>query len=416
MSYYAGNVPASGRESRSHSHFIALIMMALILVLVPAMGTQAQAGGVSNKLSSLRSRYPQGKYWNHLVTAYSNNGDQLAARRNESYAGTVTSSPCYTHNGTCPVGRYDCNYFDGGIQCNGFAKKVFYDVFGQRVTSLPRRYDRDNIRVGDYVRISVGGRYDAHSGVVLSISGSTFTLVECNFNETNGACRIKWGTIRYSKSCINYYMRATNYDSINKTASSSSSSTKNVKITWSNISSTVKANDARIYMRANANVSGRFTAASGTVWDATGKKVICKKTESASTTGTRMAVWYDIQKEMGKSLKSGTKYIWQLSVTFNGRTYYSPKKAFTTRTVKVTSVKIASSATVRRYRTYRFEYIVKPANATNRKLKWVSSNTSLATVTQSGILRVRGRKGVVYITAMSTDGSRIYSRCRLTIR
>ena len=46
----------------------------------------------------------------------------------------------------------------------GFAKKIFYEVFGQRESSLPRRYDKNNVVVGDYVRVN----NDGHSGVVLS--------------------------------------------------------------------------------------------------------------------------------------------------------------------------------------------------------------------------------------------------------
>ena len=114
------------------------------------------------------------------ITAYQNNGDELLKRNDESFANSVTSHTCATHTGTAGVGSYDCNVFDGGMQCMGFAKKIFYEVFGQRESSLPRRYDKNNVVVGDYVRVN----NDGHSGVVLSRNRTgTIDYCHCNYYE-----------------------------------------------------------------------------------------------------------------------------------------------------------------------------------------------------------------------------------------
>ena len=50
---------------------------------------------------------------------------------------------------------------------------------------------------------------------------------------------------------------------------------------------------------------------------------------------------------------------------------------------------------------------VLPANASNKKLSWKSSNTNVATVTQAGVVTVKKNTGgkSVTITASATDGS-----------
>ena len=51
--------------------------------------------------------------------------------------------------------------------------------------------------------------------------------------------------------------------------------------------------------------------------------------------------------------------------------------------------------------------VVSPSNANNKKLKWTSSNTKVATVNQNGLVVVRPKTGgkSVVITAAATDGS-----------
>ena len=227
---------------KSQKRWVAKILVLVMLITCLPM-TQKQearaAGGVYNKLVSLKTRFPDGKFWNHQITAYQNNGDELLKRNDESFANSVTSHTCATHTGTAGVGSYDCNVFDGGMQCMGFAKKIFYEVFGQRESSLPRRYDKNNVVVGDYVRVN----NDGHSGVVLSRNGNTITLAECNLcgriigntvQYPSEKCRIGWGRLTYQISSITYFKHATNYAQIEGSSSAPQPAAGNpsVKAVW----------------------------------------------------------------------------------------------------------------------------------------------------------------------------------------
>ena len=132
----------------------------------------AANNGVAAKLDTLRGKFPNGKFWNHYVAT---TDDFISVGNNpyyERFSDTVTDFPCTVHGDSAQP--YDCNNFDGGIQCCGFARKIFYELFGERGTynSAVWRYDK-NIQVGDYVAFTFG-----HYAIVLSVSGDSFTVVE----------------------------------------------------------------------------------------------------------------------------------------------------------------------------------------------------------------------------------------------
>lgn len=58
---------------------------------------------------------------------------------------------------------------------------------------------------------------------------------------------------------------------------------------------------------------------------------------------------------------------------------------------------------------------VLPADATNKELRWESSNTSIATVTQDGIVNVLNI-GIVDITVHTLDGSNLSSTCTVNVQ
>lgn len=167
----------------------------------------ASGNGVVDKLNELRNIYPDGKYWRKV------NG-----------VNAVCDTACPTHNNL-----NTCGYYNGGYQCWAFASKIFCDIFGQNPSIWgSRRYDKENIRVGDYVRFaeSENDSY-GHSFVVLSVLGNgQVKVVENNYG--TGRCRIRWerqvdmnGTMKiYNQNGelvdarFAYYCRATNYDEI----------------------------------------------------------------------------------------------------------------------------------------------------------------------------------------------------------
>lgn len=167
----------------------------------------ASGNGVIDKLNELKNTYPDGKYWRRV------NGEN-----------TVCDTACPTHGNL-----NTCGFYNGGYQCWAFASKIFCEIFGQNPNiGGGKRYDKDNIRVGDYVRFAENANSSyGHSFVVLSVLGNgRVTVVENNYG--TGRCRIRWerevdmnGTMKtYNQNGqlvdakFVYYCRATNYDEI----------------------------------------------------------------------------------------------------------------------------------------------------------------------------------------------------------
>jgi len=146
---------------------------------------------------------------------------------------------------------------------------------------------------------------------------------------------------------------------LNATVNPSDASNKNV--TWSSSNTSV----------ATVNSSGKVTA------KAVGTSTITVKTKDGSKTATC-------------------------------------KVTVTSGTISVTGVSLdKSSASVFVGKTLTLNATVKPKNATNKKMTWSSSNTSVATVDNSG--KVTGKaKGTATITVKTTDGSKT-AKCTITV-
>lgn len=170
---------------------------------------------LQQRIEDEKIKFPDGKFWNHVVNSYSDLTDNLdSSGAPERFQDTISDVPCKHHgtqSGIDPIpgnGEYDCNKFDGAIQCDGFARKVFYDIWeGQRVSGLQRIYD-NNVQVGDYVRINNNG----HSAIVTEVYSDSFKVIECNLDgdgrHHNCLLRHNW---TYSKSSVTYRVHAVNY-------------------------------------------------------------------------------------------------------------------------------------------------------------------------------------------------------------
>ena len=133
----------------------------------------------------------------------------------------------------------------------------------------------------------------------------------------------------------------------------------------------------------------------------------------ANVSGTR----YTHTSSKKAPLVSGKKYVYTVRAynksskkwgkyNTKGVSVTVPKKNSTPAKVLVQSVDIDSVTTAIESKggTYQFTSKVLPANATNKTLKWTSSNPKVATVDQNG--KVTGiSEGRVTITAEATDGS-----------
>lgn len=192
----------------------ALLVITLLLTALAFTSVESVAAdGIAVRINALRSKFPNGKYWNHYTNANHNHNGAYGSCTNGSCNNPdgYTSSPCSSHQSTVGVGGIDCNNFDGAIQCMGFAYKLFYDVFGVYATQTANRYDKANVTVGDYVRI-LG---DTHSALVIGRNGDTITVAECNLDGSGASynCYIRWDKT-YSVSSISYFKHASNYDAV----------------------------------------------------------------------------------------------------------------------------------------------------------------------------------------------------------
>ncbi len=66
-------------------------------------------------------------------------------------------------------------------------------------------------------------------------------------------------------------------------------------------------------------------------------------------------------------------------------------------------------------KTLQVSATVYPSNATNKKLEWVSDDTSVATVDQNGLITAVS-EGYTYIIASATDGSGIYEEIEINVK
>lgn len=244
---------------------IFLVLIISLSVLPNFSVVTFAADGIQMRLEKLKEQFPDGMYWNHRVSAESDKIENILKNMDESYADSVTGYPCASHKYGAGYGDYDCNYFDEGYQCHGFAARLFYKIFGIRQSTL-EEIDRRvyEIQPGDLVRL----KNNTHSGIVLSVSGLRFTVAECNVVDLGGtpSCEISWG-----RSCsitdITYYVHAPNYEQVkNDTNWKSFESKMNVGNGFYSAIVNTKSNLALTVDSSNNVVVKSFTSAANQMW------------------------------------------------------------------------------------------------------------------------------------------------------
>lgn len=120
----------------------------------------------------------------------------------------------------------------------------------------------------------------------------------------------------------------------------------------------------------------------------------------------------------------GTKEQWDKIIInpyndylLNANIHYSSVPTPTKPTVnKITKVALnKKSVTLNKGKSTTVKATVTPTNATNKKLKWTSYNSKIATVDQNGKVTAKSR-GVANIVAMAQDGSGKYAICQVTVK
>ncbi len=184
-----------------------ILITAMLCCFVPFaedsdLSVTANAASIALNIQLLRSKFPHNKFWNHKTNNNHNHVGVYSSCRNPACNNPDgwTDYPCSTHDGVVGIGGYDCNNFDNAIQCMGFAMKLFYDVHGVTARNVQQRYDRQNVGVGDYIRMLD----DTHSALVIARNGDYITVAECNLYGAGNQCKIRWD-YTYHISTINYF-------------------------------------------------------------------------------------------------------------------------------------------------------------------------------------------------------------------
>ncbi len=139
-------------------------------------------------LNSLQSKFPAGKYWNHMGSSVNNpNG--------------YTSTPCnHSANGS----NY-CNQttFYSAWQCHGYGLQCGYDISGSNPmnwTKYTSSSSVSNIRAGDIIRLDYGK--NDHTMVTIAVSGDTVYFTDVN---SYGTCNIRWGATKTKSTLTNQF-------------------------------------------------------------------------------------------------------------------------------------------------------------------------------------------------------------------
>lgn len=142
---------------------------------------------LDEKISVLRSIFPDGAYWNHI-------GIDVSGMSEDDAAMVVTDTPCeHSYNGY----QY-CNIYNGvtrgefeyeyNTQCLGFASMIS-DFFFGKDAPVTEFYDFDDLDIGDHIRLI----YYEHSMIVIGKGDGYVKVVECNEDYEN--CEIVWDRI-----------------------------------------------------------------------------------------------------------------------------------------------------------------------------------------------------------------------------
>lgn len=118
------------------------------------------------------------------------------------------------------------------------------------------------------------------------------------------------------------------------------------------------------------------------------------------------------EKINGISVKKGNYYIIIKRVTYSKESgTYNLKVS--NQVSKITLNR--SSVTLKKGQSIQLKAKISPTDAVNKKVKWISSKSYVASVSQSGKVTAKG-KGVTYISCQTADGSGVVKNCKITVK
>ena len=151
-----------------------------------------------------------------------------------------------------------------------------------------------------------------------------------------------------------------------------------------------------------------------------GKTVTLKSTVSPSNATNRNVTWKSSNTSVATVSSAGVvtgKKAGTATITCTAKDGSGVKatcKITVTKPVtKITLNKAAAS--IKAGKTVKLSAAVTPTNATDRSVIWSSSNTSIATVSSTGVVTAK-KAGTVTITCKAKDGSGVKATCKITVK
>ena len=179
---------------------VMVIIMLLGIVPMADLSIEASAaGGVESKLNAIKSVYPAGSYFTVSGSVYASND------------GTGCQLSKIPARGGLSSGATAANVMGDGWSCCGFARYVFYNIFG---TGSMSQVSLSNAKIGDYVVFS------GHYGIYLSHDANYVYVYDSNFT-TSPTNRVGYNT-RVPMSRFSAVYRANNYNDIDNSGGGSS--------------------------------------------------------------------------------------------------------------------------------------------------------------------------------------------------
>lgn len=137
-------------------------------------------------LNALRSKFPDGKYWNHMPIK----GTGKAYNNQDGW----TNTPCTTHNSYCGTSNQTCNGYapngnETSWQCMGYANKCGFDMTGYDPETSPKWKKTTDVNYLKKVKKGDIIRYSGHSIYVIKVDCSMVYFTDCN---SDSHCVIKW--------------------------------------------------------------------------------------------------------------------------------------------------------------------------------------------------------------------------------
>ena len=147
-----------------------------------------------------------------------------------------------------------------------------------------------------------------------------------------------------------------------------------------------------------------------------GKTTTLKATVAPSNATDKTVKWSTSNKAVAtvtstgvvKAIKNGTAVITAKAGTKSASCKVVVKTLVSKVSLSKTAIKIFNG------KTYTLKATVAPSSASNKAVKWTTTNSRVATVTSRGV--VKGvRPGTAYVKATAVDGSKKYAQCRVTV-